>query len=84
MRVFFKLAIMLFAIPLTTSVSLEIGLRIKIRMESKRQCFSSYLNAYLGWLGLTIDHLSVGNSKKNDKNVVRKHFANRQNIFYLF
>lgn len=67
---------MLFAIPLTTSVSLEMGLRIKIRMENKRQCFSSYLNAYLGWLVLTIDHLSVGNSIKNDKNVVRKHFAN--------
>lgn len=80
MRVFFKRGIMLFAMPLATSVSLKMGLRIKIRMENKRH----FLNAYLGWLGLTVDHLSVGNSKKNDKNVVGKHFANRQNIFYLF
>lgn len=49
-----------------------------------RDYFSFYLNVCLGRLGLTLDHLLAGRSKKNDKKVVRKQLLTDKNIFDFF
>ena len=74
---------MLFAIPLIKFVRLGMDLRIKMRMENKR-LFFILSECMLGRLGLTLDHLLVGRSKKNDKKVVRKHLQTDKNIFDFF
>lgn len=73
-----------FAIQFTKFVSLGMDLRIKMRMENRR-LFFILSKCTIGRLQLPIGHLSFGRSKKNDKRVVRKHFAKRhKNIFDFF